>query len=177
MKFKELKTNEITYSEIKVNETVIKVANYISAKDKYDFIEGILQEAREDDGSYNDFKVNTLFELYLVFMYTDIEFEDEDREDLLALYDALYLGGYIAAVSKAVPAEEYDFLVKMIGDMRDAREAQSRGVIGALSNFIETLPQKMEGIKELAQNFNPEDFKEVMAFATAANGGRPIPKE
>ena len=43
-----------------------------------------------------------------------------------------------------------------------------------LQGFLNDLPNKMEEVAEIAKQFDPEQFKAVMDFARAANGGREI---
>ena len=58
----------------------IEVLQYLPAQDKYDLIMVALQNATEE-GNYNEFKLNTYFELYLVYMYTNISFTEKQREN------------------------------------------------------------------------------------------------
>jgi hypothetical protein len=43
-----------------------------------------------------------------------------------------------------------------------------------LSNFIENLAPNAEKAAQIIDKFNPEAFQQVIKFAEAANGNRPI---
>ena len=66
----------------------IEVKQYLPIEDKYDLIMIALQKA-EEDGVYNPVKVQLYFELYTVYMYSNISFTDKQKENETKLYDTL----------------------------------------------------------------------------------------
>ena len=80
-------TNKISYAKmnLKVDTTVnhfdfkgneIEVLQYLPAADKYDFIMLTLQKS-EEDGIYNENKLDMYFHLHLIYMYTNISFTEK----------------------------------------------------------------------------------------------------
>lgn len=43
-----------------------------------------------------------------------------------------------------------------------------------LRSFVQDLPKSAEAAKEIVDGFNPDDYKNVVDFAMAANAGRPV---
>jgi predicted amino acid racemase len=50
------------------------------------------------------------FHLHIIFCYTDLEFSDEDMEDLMALYDRLESNGFVDKIIDAMDEREYNNL-------------------------------------------------------------------
>ena len=48
---------------------------------------------------------------------------------------------------------------------------------GLVNQLLVTMPQNVEKAAEILNSFNINDYKEVIEFAKAANGGRPVPVE
>ena len=76
MKLKPVTTTHI----LEWNGYEIEVLDYLPIEDKYDLIMVTLQKAWED-GYYNPIKIVQFFHLHLIYMYTNINFTDKQRED------------------------------------------------------------------------------------------------
>lgn len=151
----------------------IEVLKYLPAQDKYDLLMITLQKSLED-GMYNEFKLNLYFELNLVYLYTNISFTEKQREDELKLYDNLKSNGFFDKFFEALDENEYNELFEQLNAIKEA-SIYSRTNIGSIINqLIENLPANAETAAKIVENFNPEQFKAVVDFATYANGGRNI---
>ena len=75
-------------STFTINEQQINVIQYLPVEDKYDLMAITLQKA-EEDGLYNELLLDVFFHLNIIYLYTDIDFSADDRDDELALYDIL----------------------------------------------------------------------------------------
>jgi hypothetical protein len=142
-------------------------------EEKNELIAMTVQDSNEA-GFINPVKLQLYFELYTVYLYTDLVFTDEDRVDELAIYNALKSNGVIDAVIKSIPEEEWGELYTLFCDYRATKEKYGHSVAGVLNNFIENLAPNAQNAAEIINGFNPEMFQNVIAFAQAANGGRPI---
>ena len=78
--------NKVSYANLKLkvdtsvdtfdfNNQTIEVLKYLPIEDKYDLIMITLQKA-EEDGIYNDIKLDMYFHLNLVYMYTNLSFTE-----------------------------------------------------------------------------------------------------
>lgn len=154
----------------------IEVKQYLPIEDKYDLIMIALQRA-EEDGIYNPVKVQLYFELYVVYMYSNISFTDKQKENEPKLYDTLASNGIIAAILELIPDEEYNELMTYMKELIQVKTTFNNSAAGLVNQVLVDLPKNAEKAAEVLNSFNVEDYKEVIEFAKAANGNRPIPVE
>lgn len=151
----------------------IEVLKYLPIEDKYDLIMITLQKA-EENGVYNPLKLDIYFHLHLIYMYTNLSFTDKQRENELKLYDCLASNGFIYQFMNTIEDEEYNYLFQMMQDTV-SDYMNYRNTAGAvIQSLINDLPRNAEAAARMVDSFNPEKYKQVMQFAEAANGGRPL---
>jgi hypothetical protein len=167
-----LKMNE-SIKEVQLGETKIEVKQYLPIEDKYSFLNIVLQNSLEND-VYHPVKVDMYFHLYLVYLYTNINFTDKQKEDESKLFDVLLTNGIIEGVITTMPKSEYDVLVSLLNQMIEKNEKYKTTFAGVVGRFINDLPAQADAAMKIVENFDPNKFQEVIAFAQAANGGRPI---
>lgn len=167
-----LKMNE-SVKEVQLGETKIEVKQYLPVEEKYSFLNIVLQNSLEND-IYHPVKVDMYFHLYLVYLYTNINFTDKQKEDESKLFDVLLTNGIIEGVIATMPKAEYDILVNLLNQMIEKNEKYKTTFAGIASKFINDLPAQADAAMKIVENFDPNKFQEVIAFAQAANGGRPI---
>ena len=151
----------------------IEVLKYLPAQDKYDLLMITLQKSLEN-GIYNDFKLNFYFELNLVYMYTNISFTEKQREDEFKIYNNLKSNGFFELFYQALDENEYNELFTQLNIIRKEKTKENRSITSIINKFINDLPSNAEAAAKIVENFNPEQFKNVMEFAKYANGGRDI---
>ena len=151
----------------------INVLMYLPIEDKNDIIHLALQNS-EENGTYNLLKLKMYFEMYIMYLYTDMEFTLEEKGDPVALYDILKSTGIIESVIDAIPGSEYTYLKSMLEETMKMKLKHRNTIAAVLNSFIENLPKNAEEAMDIVNKFNPEDFQQVLAFAKAANGGREI---
>ena len=153
---------------------IIEVLKYLPARDKYDLLMITLQKAQNADGTYNDFLLNLYFELNLVYMYTNISFTEKQREDEFKIYNNLKSNGFFELFYQALDENEYNELFTQLNTIRKEKTKENRSITSIINKFINDLPSNAEAAAKIVENFNPEQFKNVMEFAKYANGGRNI---
>lgn len=176
MNFQDLNLNQnylTKTSSFKINEQQVEVKQYLPISDKNDLIQIALQKA-EEDGLYNEILLDVYFHLNIIYLYTDIEFSAEDREDEMQLYDLLETNGIITEVLVHMGEGEYENLRELLITMRDLHMKYSNSAAAVLQRIITDLPKNAAAAQEIVNNFNPEQYQAVVDFATAANGGRNI---
>ena len=114
------------------------------------------------------------FELYIVNMYSDIDFTQEEKDDAVQTYDILASNGIIQAIIATIPQTEYIELCNMFEVTKKNKMKYKNSIAAAIYRFVNDLPINAEAAKEIIEKFNPEDFQQVIDFAKAANGGRNI---
>lgn len=153
----------------------INILAYLPIEDKNSIIQMTLQNA-EENGIYNPLKQKMYFELYLVYMYTDIQFTEDEKDDPIKLYDELASNGIIDFVIQNILPHELSLLEKMLAKTIKLKLAYRNTIASVLNNFMEDLPINAEAAQNIVANFDPEKFQSILQFVEAANGGRPINK-
>lgn len=168
-----LKTNTSTKT-FKYGEQEVEVLQYLPYEDKYDLVMIALQNSLDSDGIYNPIKLEMYFELYIVFMYTNITFTDKQKEDLVKLYDCLESNGIIEQTINCIPEIEYGKLYNYAMDIIRKRLENSKSIGAIVNKVIADLPKQAEAMQEILNNFDQSKFQSVIDFAKAANGNRDI---
>lgn len=174
MKFKDmdLKLNK-SLKVIKVNGKDVAVKQYLPAEDKNSILEMAMQQA--DQGTIlNTFALDAIFHMYVIIKYTNIEFQPEELDELLSLYDVFESNGIIDAVVSAIPENEYnslkEYLLEMVDNYLTYRNS-ARALVEQLSFFA---PDSAEKLKEVVDNFDVDKLKQVVQIAdkTGMNNGQ-----
>lgn len=171
MKYSDLNLT-INNNTIKVNDN-INVLEYLPIEDKYSIIYLALQNA-EENGEYNLIKLQMYYQLYMVYMYSNLEFTDEEKQNESKVYDELKSNGILDGILAAIPASETIYCDAVLKETLDAKRTYRNTVASVIHGFINDLPKNANMAKDIISQFNPEDFQQVIDFARAANGGRPI---
>lgn len=167
-----LKTNTKTNITI-INEKEIEVLEYLPIEDKIDLIQVALQKS-EENGIYNEMKLDVYFNLYIVYMYSNIEFTDEEKADAFTLYDELQSNNVIISVIGAMDENEYDSLVGYLQIMQRSNEKYKGSAVALLQSFIQDMPKNAAATAEIVNNFDKEKYKNVVDFARSINADRPV---
>lgn len=149
---------------IKIGEKEVEVKQYLPAADKNAILEITMQNA--DEGTImNTFALDALFHLYIVFKYTNLSFTDNQKEDLLKLYDILESNGIIDMVVSAIPEIEYNTLRDNLEDMTKAYSKYRNSAKALVEQFQMFAPNTAADISDKIQNFDIEKMKNVLALA------------
>lgn len=159
---KELKTFDFNGSEI-------AVVPYLSINDKYDLVMITLQKSLEK-GIYNHVKLDMYFELHIIYMYTNIQVDNADREDEAALYDTFKRSGLIDKVLEQIDENEIDTLWTYIYEMEEIIMSYKNTWGAVIGNLIETLPENMEKAKNIIENFDPEKLEGLTSLTEGLKG-------
>ena len=175
MKYSDLNLKINTETTIvKINDDIkINVLQYLPIEDKIDLIQIALQKSLENN-VYNEMKLDMYFNLYLVYMYTDLEFTDEEREDEFKLYNELQSNDIIAHTIAGMDEGEYDSLLDYLKIMQVNNESYKKSAAALLQTFIQDMPKNAAAAADIVDHFDKEKYKNVVEFAKSANGGRPI---
>ena len=175
MKYSDLKLKINTETNIAKLEdgTEIEVLQYLPMEDKIDFIQIALQKSLEN-GIYNDMKLDMYFNLYIIYMYTNIEFTPEERDNEFKLYDELQSNNVIISVIGAMEDTEYDDLLNYLENLRESNTNYKTSAAALFQSFIQDMPKNAQAAADIVDHFDKNKYKQVVDFAKTANGGRPI---
>lgn len=167
-----LKTDTSTET-IDWNNNSIEIKQYLPIEEKYNLVMVTLQEAKESN-IYNPLKIDLFFHLNLVYMYTNINFTEKQKEDASKLYDNLMSSGLLAQIISKIPTEEYDMLYTYLENVKNDLDKYGQSFKAILDAIINELPEKASEAMKILESFNPEDYKSVIAFAKASNNGNSV---
>lgn len=160
---------------VEYNDSIINVKTYLPILLKYNLINTVLDNSYVD-GIYNPALIEMNLGVFMIMAYTDITFDNIDNHDSTNdLYDKFKVAGLLTQIMSAIPQQEFKDLIDMLEETKAARTARNGSISGAVQNFIAQLPQMTEELQTALKDFDPEKYKEVINFAQAANGNRPIP--
>lgn len=157
----------------KIGDLEIEVLQYLPIEDKIDLIQIALQKS-EENGIYNEMKLDMYFNLYLVYMYSNLEFTDEEKANEFDLYNELWSNNVIIAIIGAMEDSEYNSLLDYLESMKKANVKYRNGAAALLQTFIQDMPKNAAAAAEIVNNFDQNKYKQVVDFAKAANGNRPL---
>lgn len=155
------------------NGQTIKILDYLPIEDKYDLIMVTLQKSLEN-GYYNPLKMDMYFHLNLIYLYTDINFTDKQREDENKIYDSIKSNGLLDNFLENFNENEYNELFAILEDTKEEIMRYKYSTSALLQSVITDLPKQAEAVQKIIDNFDQEKYQNVINFAKAANGGRDI---
>ena len=167
MNFKEL---EISYKDnykiITFSDKPIKVLTYLPIEEKFSLIMTAIQKSTLN-GIINPIRARCFFRLNIMYLYTDLEFDIEDRIDEGTLYDICETTGLFNAIENAIGEDELTALSDLAINTVH-RELNYRNTAAAMiSSLVDNLPKNVEAAKDIVENFDKDKFQEVLAFANA----------
>lgn len=141
----------------------INVLKYLPVSDKEDLVQVALQKSYLN-GVCNEIKLDMYFNLYLVYLYTDIGFTDKQKENPEDTYDKLQCSGLIDQVIAHMDQDEYKHLLDYLESNRNSIDADNRSAKGIFEGIINDLPVKMQEVSNIIDQ-NKDKFQNVIQLA------------
>lgn len=163
--------NEIKTFDFNGNE--IEVLSYLPIEDKFDLVMITLQQSLIN-GIYNSVKLEMYFNLNLAYMYTNLSFTEKQKEDEEKIYNILKTNGFFNKMIETIPDDEYAELLGYIEEEIEKNMRYNTSAAAVIKSIVEDLPTQAQAAANIVNNFDKTKWQEVINFATAANGGRPI---
>ena len=79
--------------QIKWNDQIIEVKQYLPMVDKLKLVENIVNNSLDDNNFANPARIQIHTVLQIMYAYTNINFTDKQKEDFLGLYDLIISSG------------------------------------------------------------------------------------
>ena len=155
------------------NGISIEILKYLPVNEKYNLINDVLLKSYEN-GIYNPIRLDMYFALNLVYKYSNISFTEKQKENEAKTYDTLQSTGIMDKIIDAIEDDEYNNLYTLLVETEDKYYEYRKTISGMLNDFSNQLNENADFLKEISESFDPNQFKNVLDFAQAANGGRPI---
>lgn len=160
-----VKTNK-QFKTITYNDKEIKVSQYLPVEQKIDLIQIALQKA-EEDGIYNDIKLDVFFNMNIIYTYTDITFTDKQREDEYKLYDAFQSSGLLTQILAAIPEDELKSLIDYMNIMKSEILNYKNTAGAVLQSLIQDLPKNAQAAADIVNSFDETKYKQIIDLAQA----------
>lgn len=146
---------------------VVQIKQYLPMADKNSILEMVVQTA--DGGTVvNTLALEAIFELYLVFKYSDIEFTKEEKNDLFGTYDKLECAGIIEAIIKEIPEMEYKLLHDSLMDMVEEYKVYRNSAKGFIDTLLIFAPNAAEKLSDVVNNFDESKMENIVSIANNA---------
>lgn len=168
-----LKINEEKTTIQLKNGIKFNVLKYLPIEDKIDLIQIALQKSQQN-GIYNEMKLDMYFHLYLVYMYTDIDFSEEDKEDEYKLYNELESNEIINYVVESIEDDEYNKLLEYLSEMQTNKMMYKTSAAAIVDSLVQDLPKNAQAAADIVNNFDKEKYQNVVDFVKSANADRPV---
>lgn len=167
--------NIISYANLKLKlnndtknftfgEHTIEVYQYLPVADKYDLVMITLQKS-EEGYLYNPIKLDMFFHLHLVYMYSNLNFTQKQKEDEEKIYDCLRSNGLLDKILENIPEAEYKELMKFLEELIDVKYRFNLSAAGTVDRILMDLPRQAEAMQEILQEYDPNKINNIMELA------------
>ena len=162
MNFKDLCIgNNNEYNTFIFNNKEIKVYKYLPIDEKFDLIMVALQKATVNN-IINPLKLECFFNLNIMYLYTDLEFDADDRVDEAGLYDKIFTSGLLKEIIINMEASEYDFICTLLKKCLEAESSYRTTFAAVISKLIDDMPKNAEAARNIVDNFDQEKYAAVL---------------
>ena len=164
MNFKDIKLHTHNeYNTFIFNGQEIKVIKYLPIEEKFDLIMAAIQKSIVD-GVYNPIRLKAFVNLNIVYLYTDIMFDIEDRVDEGALYDNLVVTGLLDEIKAHIAESELHLIQELFLHTLESEKQYRSTAAAIISKLVDDMPKNAEAAKDIVENFNKEKYSEVLKF-------------
>ena len=118
------------------NEQIIEVKQYISVNDKLKLINDVINNSYDEQNNFaNPVKMKVYTGIGVIEYYTNINFTDKQKEDIVKLYDSFESNNLLNQIINAIPTQEYNDLIDSIDKTIKAYYAHRDSVLGILETI------------------------------------------
>lgn len=142
---------------INYNDQVIEVKQYISVNDKLALISDVINNSVDEHSFSNPVKVSVYAAIGIIEFYTNINFTEKQKEDVVKLYDLLQSNGLIDMIYNAIPADEFNELMNGMDESINAIYTYRNSVMGILDNVSNDYDNVNVDVKKAIEQINSLD--------------------
>jgi hypothetical protein len=152
---------------ISIGEQEIEIKQYLPINDKLELIGRVISAAADDNNFSNPIKLDVFTNLEIVFAYTNIQFTDKQKEDLVKLYDILESNDVFTIIIQNIPKAEYESILNGIEECSEAIYTYKSSVLGILETVAQDYKDVNYDANQISEALNnPEGLtllKEVLS--------------
>ena len=167
--------------EVKIaefNNTKIEVLQYLPVEDKNDLIQITMQKSFMD-GYFNEILLDAYFHLNIIYLYTNLNITEKQREDELKLYDKIYSSNLLEVVLEQLPEDEYKYLFNMLQEQVKDFLTYKNSAAAVVQSFIQDLPANAAAAADIVNNWDADKFQSIqdmVQLARQTGMNPPIPE-
>lgn len=157
--------NNIT--TIYINDDIsIEVKDYLPVNSKLELISNVINSTVDDNGYYNEGKLQVYFVIEVISAYTNLSFTEKQKEDPCKLYDLLVGNEVWEKVWDKMLKSEKEFLMtcmyKTISSIYEYKNSVM-GILDTISTDYSSLNYDVEALQNKIKDSENLDFlKEVL---------------
>ena len=149
------------------NEQEIEIRQYLPVNEKLEMISRIINNSADDMNFYNVAKLNIFMTLETIFMYTNINFTDKQKEDVCKLYDLVVSSGFYDAVINEIPEEELEWIEDTLMDTVESIYKYQNSILGILDTISQDYSSLDFDATEIQKKIgDPENLKLLRSVLT-----------
>ena len=151
---------------------------YLPVEDKNDLIQITMQKSFMD-GYFNEILLDAYFHLNIIYLYTNLNITEKQREDELKLYDKIYSSGLLEVILEQLPEDEYKYLFNMLQEQVKDFLAYKHSAAAVVQSFIQDLPANAAAAADIVNNWDADKFQSVqdmVQLARQTGMNPPIPE-
>lgn len=115
------------------NDQSIEIKQYLPISEVLTIVENVVNKSHNGSNNFsNPIQVEVYTTLEILFNYTNINFTDKQKEDVLKLYDLVIGSGLYKNVIDNIPKEEISHLTNTINSTIDAVYKYQNSILGIL---------------------------------------------
>ena len=129
-KLKLQKSNEV--KKLIYNDQEIIIKQYLPVNEKLMLIGRVINAAADENRFYNPVKLDIFLSLEIIYVYTNINITDKQKEDPAKLFDLFESSGLLTEIIKLIPEEEYQTLYDGVVETVDSIYQYQNSIYGIL---------------------------------------------
>ena len=143
---------------VEFNNTKIEILKYLPIEDKNDLVQITMQKSFMD-GYFNDILLDVYFHLNIIYLYTNLNITEKQREDELKLYDKIYSSGLMAAVLSQISEDEYNYLYNALKSQTNNFLKYKNSAAAVVQSFVQDLPANAAAAADIVNNWDADSSK------------------
>lgn len=155
------------------NGVTVEVKQYLSADNKRDLVDIALQKTKTN-GLYHPVLLTAYTALNIVYLYTNVDFTEKQKEDELKLYDMMYSSGFLDEVMNRIPFTEIDAIEDFIEIRRKELIEYTNSFGGIFKTFVDELPQNAESAVQAFKELDTNKMNDLLSFVKNTNGVKDV---
>lgn len=147
-------------------DSEIEITQYLPVEKKIDLISNIINSTVDENNYLNECRFNIIAALELVYAYTNINFTEKQKEDVLTTYDKIKASGLYDKVFYSIPLSETNEIIPIAHEILVNIYKHKNSVLGILEGISSDYSNLNFDAEELQKKMTDPDaiatLKEVL---------------